>query len=124
MRTLARNKRRFYYSNALRREPTFDEWGNETGEGKLVYSEPIQSLGNISSASGAVQWQVFGADISYDKVIIIEGTDSQINEGSVLWIDSEPSFDESGNPLFEYIVQRKSVSFHHTVIAVKGRSVS
>jgi len=41
MRTLKRNQREIYYATLIKGEPVTDEWGNETGEYNMVYSDPL-----------------------------------------------------------------------------------
>lgn len=118
MRTLDRNKRRFYYCLHQNREKIYDENHNFTGEYSPEYAEPVEAFGNISASSGTTDTEQFGNDISYDKTIALQGTDWPIDESTVLLIDTLPD-PESDIPNYDYLIVRKAVSLNHTVLAIK-----
>ena len=118
MRTLDRNKRKFYYCLHQAKEKIYDEDHNFTGDYTPEYAEPVMVKGNISAASGMTDTEQFGNDISYDKTIALQGTDWPIDESTVLIIDAEPEYVE-GIPNYDYIIMRKAVSLNHTVLAIK-----
>ena len=89
MRTLHRNRQKFYYSNYLERSEMVDEWGNATGEYKITYSEPKQAYGNISASRGVSSVDQFGVSLSYNKTLVVE-EDLGITETSILWINKVP----------------------------------
>ena len=87
MRTLDRNKRKFYYCLHQDKEKLYDENNNFTGEYSPEYAAPVEAYGNISASSGMTEAEPFGNDISYDKTIALQGTDWSIDESTVLIVD-------------------------------------
>ena len=125
MKCMVRNKRPFYYLLYLDKEKITDESGNETGEERMLYSEPVFMQANVSAATGFAQTEQFGNFISYDKVIVTDDVDCPIDENSVLFLDKEPEYDlESGDPLYDYTVRRVAKSLNSVSIAVSKATVS
>lgn len=134
MRTLIRNKVKFYYSLYDKREEIIDEYGNKTGQYELIYTEPIMMLGNISSAVGSIQNRQFGDSESYDKVIVLDNPNTPINEYSHLWVDTLPVLteygklvlDEDGTVLtpHDYIVKKVARSLNSVSIAISKVNVN
>lgn len=145
MRCLERNKVPFYYSLYLGEEPILDEYGNESGEYKVAYSEPMQMRANISPASGNTQSESFGTSIQYDKIIVTDDLNCPIDEHSILLVDSITSdmlCDELGRPLltqsdiplqvendmdsphFDYIVKKVARSLNSISYAISRVEVS
>ena len=124
MRTMEKNKRTFYYCLYKGTERLQDEYGNVTGEEKVIYSRPIQMRANISAASGSTQVEQFGNFISYDKVIVTDDINCLIDENSVLFVDKKPEYDKDQNPLFDYTVKRIAKSLNSISIAISKVTVS
>ena len=120
MRLLDRNKKTFYYALNTGRGMLTDEQGNYTGEPGITYSEPVKVRAYISAVKGS--WTVisgatidqFGIDLDYDKIIDLEGTNWDITEDTILWVDDLDVY----HP-YDYIVKRISVFLNHTTIAIK-----
>lgn len=110
MRCLWRNKVPFYYCLYIGKAPIVDSDGYETGEYTDTYATPVQLMGNISAAKGETHVEQFGVSIDYDKVIIVEDGDCPIDEHTALFVDSEPTLDTVGNPLFDYTVVKVAKS--------------
>lgn len=119
-----RNDRLFRYCLYSDNIPITDEYGNETGEYRVTYGEPIEMYANISPASGYAQTEQFGNLDNYDKVIVTHDMNCPIDENSVLFIDKEPEYTVAGDPMFDYTVRRKAVSLHHIAYAVRKADVS
>lgn len=87
MRTLERNKRKYYYAVPMGTEEIKDEWGNLTGEVKKIYSEPKEAYENISASTGNETTQIFGNITAYARVLV----DSQnvLSEGCRVWFGVE-----------------------------------
>lgn len=96
MRCLNRNKRSFYYALYVEKVPILDEYGNETSESEIVYSNPVSCKGNISAARGETAIRQFGENEGYDRVIVLDNPDTPIDEYAVLWVDSTPQVTEDG----------------------------
>lgn len=148
MRTLERNKRKFWYCLFSGTEPLYDENGDITGEQRAVYSDAVEQWANISHATGYAQREQFGQLDGYDKVIVFANPDTPITESTVLFIDKEPEYraeaittwtdttDESGEPvrvlselevsvpLYDYTVRRVARSLNSVSIAVSKVRVS
>ena len=52
MRCLHRNKRKFYYALFKEKVAIKDEYGNDSGEYKVVYESPVEMKANVSAGSG------------------------------------------------------------------------
>ncbi len=124
MKCLERNKTEFYYALFVDNEPGKDEYGNESGEPHIIYSEPILAKANISSATGVSQTEQFGTDLNYDKVIVLDDMNCPIDENSVLFVDKFPAKDDDGNLLYDYIVKKIAKSLNCISIAISKVNVS
>ena len=126
MRNLFRNQRRFWYCTYDGDTTIVDEFGNDTGEPCVSYKAPVEALGNISAATGRAEQLQFGLGIEYDKVVQLPGTDWDIAEDSLLFIDAvPPSVADNSVPFdgtnveADYAVVRVAKSLNQTSIAVK-----
>ena len=126
MRTLIRNKTKIYYAKYLSKVPVLDEYGNLTGEYDVNYTNPTPLMANTSPAKGKAEAEIFGENLSYDKVIILDNWDPIIDEYSVFWIDKEPYIDENGktDTPYDYVVIKVAKSLNHTSIALSKVDVS
>lgn len=124
MKCLHRNKTRFYYALFKEKVAIKDEYGNESGEYKVVYESPTEIHANISAATGEAQVEQFGNSVLYDKVIITDDTACPIDEHSVLCIDTPPSYDKEGNLIYDYIVKKVAKSLNTVSFAVSKVEVS
>lgn len=111
------NRRRIYYS-----EPTgevikiTDEWGNETGEVKEVFSEPRTLEANISQTAGAEMVGVFGSNSSYSRYITLSVHSKQLTERTRIWFKREPN-EEASN--YNYVVDKVADSVNTTVLGLR-----
>ena len=124
MRIMEINKTSFYYCLYNGMEFLKDEYGNESGEPRIIYDEPIEMQANISPASGTTQVEQFGNFISYDKVIVTDDMNCPIDEHSVLFVDKLPEYNKEGNPLYDYTVKRVAKSINSISIAISKVAVS
>ena len=122
IRTVNRNKVPFWYALYDGKKPLYDEYGNETGEYEVSYSNPMISEANISAARGETQTRQFGDDISYDKVIVMGSDAPPINEYSLLWIDTTPELDDQGALARDE--NDEIVTPHDYIVKKGGRSLS
>lgn len=123
MKLLERNKSVFWYLLYDRKEPIVDEYGNETGEERVIYKDAVSLRANISAATGSAQVEQFGNFAGYDKVIITDDKTCPIDENTVLFIDKEPEY-EGEKPLYDYIVKRVAKSPNYISYAVSKVEVS
>ena len=124
MKALVRNKQKFYYALYVGSEPITDEYGNETGEPIVEYSEPVEMWANISPATGISQTEQFGNLDSYDKVIVTDDLNCPIDEHSVLFVEKEPEHNLEDGLMYDYIVQRVAKSLNSISIAIRKVDVS
>lgn len=124
MKCLHRNKRKFFYALFREKIAIKDEYGNDSGEYKVVYDSPIEMSANVSAATGEAQVEQFGNSLLYDKVIITDDTNCPIDEHSVLCIDTPPSYDKDGNLIYDYIVKKVAKSLNTVSFAVSKVEVS
>lgn len=119
MRCLKRNQKPFYYCLYDDAEEIEDEYGNATGQYRVIYDAAVQMYANISQATGQSNIEQFGNLENYDKVIVTCDMDCPIDENTVLFIDKEPEYSLDGNPMFDYIVRRVAKSLNSISIAVR-----
>lgn len=128
MRCLLRNMKDFYFASYTGKVEMEDEYGNNTGEYEVTYSNLVKCKGNISAAQGEVQSRQFGDSESYDKVIVLDNPDIPIDEYSILWVDYTPLFDENNTLALneageivtphDYIVKKVARSLNSVSIAI------
>lgn len=120
MRTLERNKTQFYYATFLGKGEIIDAQGRNTAEYRNAYSEWKPCKANISPAKGYGAAELFGADIQYDRVIVLDDVNCEIDEYSVLAIDIAPNERSSTSisPIYDYVVTRKAKSLNFVSYAV------
>jgi hypothetical protein len=126
MRTLRRNQIRIFYANYRDKIPIKDEYGNLTGEYKISYHNPIAIMANVSVASGEVTTRQFGADVSYDRIIVLDDPSFPMTESSIWWIDTLPDIAEDGSTKtpHDHIVKRVAPSLNSMSIAVSRVSIT
>lgn len=120
MKCLERNKQTFYYSLYESKEAIKDEYGNVTGEYEIIRGNPQMARANISAAKGEVDSNQFGENLAYDRVVIMEDADTDIDEYTVMWVDTMPILDESGatDTPYDYIVKKVARSINSVSIAI------
>lgn len=118
MRSLNRNKRSIYYALYIEDENILDEYGNETGEVKPIYSASKELLCNISATTGEDSVQPFGSFTNYSRVICVADINCPITEKSIVWFGVSPE-----KP-YNYIVTRKADSKNGILYALKEVTVT
>ena len=126
MRCMERNKQVFYFSSFTDKVGLVDEYGNRTGEYKVLYDNPTKLSGNISAAMGEMQNRQFGESELYDKVIVLGNPNVSIDEYSILWVDTLPTLKEDGSTdtPHDYIVKKIARSLNSVSIAISKVTVS
>lgn len=124
MKLLKRNLSTIHYCLYERSEPILDDDGNETGEDKITYSEPVEFECSVSAATGYSATEMFGNLENYDKTLITDDMECPIDEHSVLFVDKEPEFDTDGRPLYDYIVRRVAKSINNISFAIRKVDVT
>ena len=125
MRCLVRNKTKFYYALYIDKTEIKDEYGNGSGEYDVSHGNPVVALGNISSAMGETQVRQFGESERYDKVIVLDNPETQIDEYSILWVDTLPHLNADGttDTPHDYIVKKVARSLNGVAIAISKVNV-
>lgn len=122
MKALKRNKRTFYYALYEGKDQVIDEYGNFTGEYENHWGKPCSYAANISSAKGETDTRQFGENETYDKVLVMDNDEVglQIDEYTVLWIDTLPTLDENGETTipYDYIVKKVARSINNVAFAI------
>lgn len=124
MTCLKRNQIKFYYAQPLREEAVYDISSYLTGDMNVVYDTPVECYGNVAPPSGNVFVELFGADVRYDRVIVLDDPSTPITEGTVLCIDSAPSYNEDNDLIYDYIVRKVARSLNSVTIAASKVNVS
>ena len=119
MRTLERNKQSFYYALNLGKQEIIKD-GLHTGEYATAYSEWKPLKANISPAKGESEAELFGTDVQYDRVFVVDDINCPIDENTVLAIDIAPNTREKNTdmPIFDYVITRKAKSLNFISYAV------
>ena len=125
MRTLERNKQKFYYAVYSAQTEIMDGQLH-TFDYTPSYGAWTEFRANISPARGESSADVFGADVAYDRVIITEDLNCPIDEHTVLAIDISPNERESTSvlPVYDYIVTKKAKSLNFIQYAVRKVEVN
>lgn len=108
MRSLMRNRRAVVYKNYVRTEYEEDSSGRKTGHRITVYGEAQTVYGTVSAPTGSASLQMFGTDENYSKTLVLDKSDIEITENSVMWVD-KPYVEGEAH---DYIV-RKVVRNHN-----------
>ncbi len=118
MRALIKNKQSFYYALYKGEEDIFDDDNNRTGETRVTYYAWKPYMANISPATGYSQVEQFGSNEQYDKVIVIDDPNCDIDEHTILCIDILPDLTYKTEPVFDYVVKKKARSLNSVSYAV------
>lgn len=119
MRCLQRNKQKFYYYLYGEKQPVKDTEGNLTGENAVTYFKAVKIEANISAGSGDAQVELFGTNITYDKVIVIDDINCPIDANSLLCLDITPrEYIPGETPKHDYVVKAVAKSLNSISIAI------
>lgn len=112
MQMLKRNQQTIKYKNWVSESAIVDDEGNETGEKQQTYSSIVVQKAYVTPSQGIVDEKMFGEDVKYDKVILVDKT--TINEQSILWVDDLNETHEH-----DYQVKKIAKSLNSYAIAIK-----
>lgn len=146
MKTLRRNLRPFYYCLFQSKMDVVDANGNKTGEKIRVYANPVRMMANISPATGQTNTEQFGNLDNFDQVLVYDDVNCPIDENTVLFLDTEPTYTEGVTvevtpsvtllgedtsevvevtiPKYNYVVRRVAKSLNSVSVAVRKVDVS
>jgi len=91
MRSLCRNKQTIYYALYDVKTPIKDDYGNESGEYTMDYSEPVEYRINVSAARGTADVEQFGINANYSKTMVTNDMSCPISETTRLWVGITPT---------------------------------
>lgn len=111
-----RYKRPIYFCNFIRAEYV-EKDGKKTGRRITVYDNVVTVYGTVSTPTGTAVLDMFGTDKDYDKIVVLDKPDIDINENTVLWLDVP----YSENVAHDYIVRR--VIRNHNFLTIGVRKV-
>ena len=138
MRSLKKNKQKFWYSTYANQiiiyerdengEIVYDEIDGEKNPRikaeRAGYNKPVFFDANISAGKGTAQEDVFGKDIDFTRTISTTDLTLPIDELSLVWIESEPKFLEDGtvdpNSADYKVAARPAKSLNQLMIALKA----
>lgn len=89
MRCLDRHKRWILVSLFEKLVPVKDDEGRLTGNHVTKRSRQIPVLASVSAVKGAADNAMFGQSLDYDRTVIIDDPNFNIEETAVLWIDGD-----------------------------------
>ena len=113
MRCMNRNRQTFWYALYVSDTVQYDTYGNETGEPKRTYSDPVMMCANISPAAGQGGVELFGTFVQYDRTIVTEDLSCPIDENTILYVDNPPTGD------YDYIVVGVAKSINSITYAIR-----
>ena len=139
MRSLKKNKQKFYYSTYADQITEYyrDSDGNiiyDEIDGELIprikferagYANPVLFYANISAGKGTAQEEVFGVSLDYTKTISTSDMDLPISETSLIWFETEPAYNSDGTvneASADYSVVGIAKSLNNVVYALKKRA--
>lgn len=114
MRSLNRNKRDMWYALPVGKRSILDEYGNDTLEVEVVYSDALYFPANVSANVGQEAVEVFGATTEYNRTVSIVGNSCPLIEGCRVWFGSDPLVTESN-----YLVVRVADSKNGYLVALR-----
>lgn len=118
MRNLKRNLTEIYYKMYQGEKEILDDEGYRTGEYTTGYSELRSCRISVSGNKGNSENEQFGKNLDYDRTMITADMDCEIDEHSVLWIDTDVD-----GP-YNFIVKKRSVTFNQIQFAIKQVDVN
>ena len=122
MRALERNKQTFHYATYVGKSQITDAQGYYTGETENLYSLWKPYRANISAAKGENVAEMFGNSEEYDKVIVTDNLECEIDENTILAIDIEVENPKEGEsqttPKYDYVVKKVAKSLNSISYAV------
>lgn len=121
MRSMERNKQTIYYALYQGKTPILDDDGNETGDSKISYSNPVKFKIRVSPNKGDSSEEVFGKSLDYDRVMYTAEHSFPIDEYSILWINEKPEIKEDGSTdtSHDYTVTRLAKDLNEWLFAIK-----
>lgn len=96
MRLSERNKQPVWYANYVLRTAVKDEYGNETGESAITYSNPVKAAWNVNVVESDAEVMMFGVQAVDTIVMVAEKDGFPLSETSILWWGVTPTIKADG----------------------------
>lgn len=109
MRDLRKNKQVIWYANQTGTVPIYkkDKAGNvliddltgekiETGDSVKVYEKPVKTKINVSAGKSDADADLFGINVSYDRVLCTTNLNLPITETTLIWKETVPVMKDDG----------------------------
>ena len=121
MRLCERNLKTIYYALSKEDASILDTDGNETGDHRIIYENPVSIDVNVSASRGVADVEMFGVGLNYEKVVLTADMNCPISETSILWIDVTPVIGEGGTTETpnDYQVVRVAKSLNYIAYAIR-----
>lgn len=127
MRCLERNKRTFYYATYKDKEYV-EVNGHKTGDVRRLFNEPVKMRASISATTSMTSAtrgafsdvSAYGVVLNYDRRIVTENLDCELDETSVLAIYCEPTYNtETCEFNYDHEVIKKVVGLDNITYYIK-----
>lgn len=121
MHSMNRDEQPIFYAKKLKGT-------TDVGQGpfnkKSSYSDPVKVYVCLSAGKGSAEDDVFGKDVDYSRTISSHNMSIEINQYSLIWIESKPSYNADGTlneASADYkVVARPAKSKNSIIIALKN----
>ena len=118
MRSLQRNMRKLYYAIPVGEKAILDDYGNDTLEVEIEYSDPVELYANVSANVGQEAVNVFGSLTGYNRTVTYSGMSCPLVEGCIVWFNTDVTGPHN------YVVIKVADSVNGYVIALREVSNS
>lgn len=119
MRCMERNKQTVWFA-AYRGKKEIISDGRRTGQYQVLVGEPVMARAVVSVARGAMENELFGINVNYDRTILFDDAKVPVDEASVFWVDKDP---KHGAEPWDYVAEKVARSLNSTAVAVRRVSV-
>lgn len=110
---LRRNLRTVWYQLYMGDEVTRDADGLIEGT-TVSYGDPVAMEVSIAPIEGTTVAQAFGYDEQYDRVFLVDDMSCPINEETVMFIDTEPQYEDGALVnSYDYVVKKVAPNLNH-----------
>ena len=111
MRLLRRNLEALEYRAYLGKEETMTDNMKHTGHREPKYDDPVQYVGNFSTAGGYASQKMFGRDANYTHVLIVDDPKVSMDENGLI---------DRGEDTYTITAIRRSLNY--TALAIRKRT--
>lgn len=113
MRTVKRNKRPVAFAFYDGVTELSDDSGLLTGEYEVHYTEPVNTLMNVSGGRGQADIALFGLTQTFARTATTEDLKTPFNTQTVFWVENDPDTEP-----FDYRVVAVSRTINQVVLAL------